>query len=109
LLNSTKIIMDTYHDNVDGNREFDKEVIIKPPVFIGKNVKIKNSTIGPYASIGDNSKIENTKINNSIIFNSVEINNSEIDNSIIGSNSKFEGSGTKIFLGDNSKSINDEM
>ena len=109
LLNSTKIIMDTYHDNVDENRIFDKEVIIKPPVFIGKNVKIQNSSIGPYVSIGNNSKIENTKINNSIIFNSVEINNSDIDNSIIGSNSKFEGSGSEIFLGDNSKSINNEV
>ena len=41
LLNSTKIIMDTYNDNVDENRVFEKEVIIKPPVFIGKNVKIQ--------------------------------------------------------------------
>jgi glucose-1-phosphate thymidylyltransferase len=109
LINSTKIIMDTYHDNAEEKRVFDKEVIIKPPVFIGKNVKIQNSSIGPYVSIGDNSKIENTKINNSIIFNSVEINNSDIDNSIIGSNTKFEGSGSEIFLGDNSKSINNEV
>ena len=108
LLNSTKIIMDTYHDNVEENRVFDKEVIIKPPAFIGKNVKIQNSTIGPYVSIGDNSKIKNTKINNSIIFNSVEINNSNLVNSIIGSNSIFEGSRSEIFLGDNSKSINNE-
>ena len=109
LLNSTKIIMDTYHDNVHENRVFDKEVIIKPPVFIGKNVKIQTSTIGPYVSIGDNSSIENTKINNSIIFKSVELNNSDLENSIIGSNSKFEGSGSEIFLGDNSKSINNEV
>jgi hypothetical protein len=39
----------------------------------------------------------------------VEINNSDIENSIIGSNSKFEGSGSEIFLGDNSKSINNEV
>ena len=109
LLNSTKIIMDSYHDNFDEKIVFDKEVIIKPPVFMGKNVKIQNSTIGPYVSIGDNSKIENTKINNSIIFNSVEINNSDIENSIIGSNSKFEGSGSEIYLGDNTKSINNEV
>ena len=88
---------------------YKRQVIINPPVFIGKNVKIQNSTIGPYVSIGDNSKIENTKINNSIIFNSVELNNSDIDNSIIGSNSKFEGSGSEIILGDNSKSINNEV
>ena len=46
------------------------------------------------------------QINNSIIFNSVEINNSNLVNSIIGSNSIFEGSRSEIFLGDNSKSIN---
>ena len=97
LLNSTKIIMDTYHNNFVENRVFDKKVIIKPPAFIGKNVKIQNSTIGPYVSIGDNSKIKNTKINNSIIFNSVEINNSNLVNSIIGSNSIFEGSRSEIF------------
>ena len=109
LLNSTKIIMDTYHNNFGQNRVFDKEVIIKPPAFIGKNVKIKNSTIGPYVSIGDNSKIKNTRINNSIIFNSVEISNSNLVNSIIGSNCIFEGSSSEIFLGDNSKSINNEV
>ena len=49
------------------------------------------------------------KINNSIIFKSVELNNSDLENSIIGSNSKFEGSGSEIFLGDNSKSINNEV
>ena len=53
--------------------------------------------------------VENTKINNSIIFKSVELNNSDLENSIIGSNSKFEGSGSEIFLGDNSKSINNEV
>ena len=101
--------MDTYHNNFGHNRVFDKEVIIKPPAFIGKNVKIKNSTIGPYVSIGDNSKIKNTRINNSIIFNSVEISNSNLVNSIIGSKSIFEGSSSEIFLGDNSKSINNEV
>lgn len=109
LINSTKIIMDSYHNNIENTEIYGKGVIIKPPVFIGKNVKIQNSTIGPYVSIGDNSLIENTKINNSIIFKSVEINNSDIDNSIIGSNSKYEGSGSEIFLGDNSKSISYEL
>tara|TARA_B100000900_G_scaffold412789_1_gene435283 strand:- start:4637 stop:5656 length:1020 start_codon:yes stop_codon:yes gene_type:complete len=109
LLNSAKVIMDNYHNNFEPNEIYDKEVIIKPPVYIGKNVTIQNSNIGPYVSIGDNCHIENTTVNNSIVFKSVKINNSNIDNSIIGSNSIYEGSDSNLYLGDNSKLINNDI
>jgi glucose-1-phosphate thymidylyltransferase len=43
------------------------------PIFIGKNVRIINSTIGPYTSIGDNCTIENSEVQSSIIMHSTEI------------------------------------
>lgn len=50
------------------------------PIFIGKNVKIINSTIGPYTSIGDNCVIENSEVQSSIVMHNTEI----IDSQTVG-------------------------
>ena len=45
--------------------------VIIEPCFIGKNVKITNSVIGPHVSIGDNSTIENSRLESCILANSM--------------------------------------
>src|SRR6185369_1322270 len=61
----------------------ENSVIIQPS-FVGENVDLKNSIIGPHASIGANSKIENSVVANSIIQTNCTIKNAIIDNSMIG-------------------------
>ena len=71
----------------------DNSVIIQP-CFIGPDVELKNSIVGPHVSIGENTKLENTVIKNSIVLEHSNVNNISAENSIIGNhveiNSKFK-------------------
>ena len=70
------------------------------PCYIGKNVVLKNSKIGPYASIGENSVVENSNISNSLIQSNVQITNATLDNAMIGNHAKYNGEFTSISIGD---------
>jgi len=73
------------------------------PCFIGQGVQIKNSVIGPYVSIGHNSKIENSVICNSIVQNNSVVSNVVIENSMLGSHVEYVAKKTELSLGDFSK------
>ncbi len=74
--------------------------VIIAPCFIDGNVVLKNSVIGPFASIGANVKISNSVISNSIIQNNTNIETAVIENSMIGSFVQFKGNATDLSLGD---------
>jgi len=63
------------------------------PCYIGENVRITNSVIGPHVSVGDNSIISNSKIENTIIRANTTIDSANIANSMIGSHVNYKGSG----------------
>lgn len=73
---------------------------IIPPCFIGENVTLTNSTIGPHVSIGDGTIIENSAIVNSIIQTNSVIKNAELGNSMIGNFSYFTGKSSDASIGD---------
>jgi glucose-1-phosphate thymidylyltransferase len=77
----------------------DNATIIQP-CFIGENVALKNSTVGPNVSIGKGSSIENTTIKNSLIQNNSKIRNANLDNAMVGSHAIFDGTFTSISIGD---------
>lgn len=70
------------------------------PCFIGENVVLKNSTIGPFVSLGDNSVVENTIIKNSLVQTHAVIKNAILDNGMIGNHAAFNGKFTSISIGD---------
>lgn len=77
----------------------DNSKIIQP-CFIGKNVILKNTTVGPFVSLGENSVVENSTIQNSLIQTNVNITNANLDNAMIGHNSKYNGKFTSVSIGD---------
>jgi len=86
------------------NRQYDfPGVKINYPVFIGENVKIENSVIGPYATINDNCNINNSKIENSIINANTSIDNSVLHESLVGENCKINNQSKKLYLGEYSE------
>ena len=109
LIDSAKKIMES-QIILDENNSFLKSgnVKITQPVFIGKNVKIKDSKIGPFVSIGDNTDISNSNIESTLIYKSVKVSNADIKNSILGAYSVYDGSNKEIFLGDYSQINNNE-
>lgn len=70
------------------------------PCFIGENVKLENSIIGPHVSIGHNSRILNSVIQNSVIQNDTFVKNAILSNSMLGSQVVFEGKMSDISVGD---------
>jgi glucose-1-phosphate thymidylyltransferase len=70
------------------------------PCFVGENVVLKNTTIGPFVSVGNNTIIENSIVKNSLIQTHTSIKNANLDNAMIGNHVKFDGNFTSISIGD---------
>ncbi len=70
------------------------------PVYIGENVKITNSVIGPYVSIEPDTDIENSVIENSIIYTNSRIKNVNITNSMVGNYVSISGKPDELSIGD---------
>jgi glucose-1-phosphate thymidylyltransferase len=87
------------NDLVSKDVELVNSEIIQP-CYIGKNVVLKNSKIGPYVSIGANSVVENSTISNSLIQSDVQITNATLDNAMIGNHAKYNGAFTSVSIGD---------
>ncbi len=71
-------MLDQHHFN-NQSIDHDCRSCLIPPVWLGKNVKIKNAMIGPYVSIGDHTVIENAKISHSIVQKNAQVKNAIID------------------------------
>jgi glucose-1-phosphate thymidylyltransferase len=86
-----------------------KGVKIVEPVFVHESAEVRDSTIGPYASIGAGCKISGSRIEDSIIEAGCEIMDSALKGSLIGRQAKVRGRGGKEFLtlniGDNSSVV----
>lgn len=70
------------------------------PCFIGENVVLKNTTVGPFVSIGSNSIIENSTVKNSLIQTNNVIKNAKLDNAMIGNHVRYDGNFETISIGD---------
>jgi len=77
-----------------------KNSVLIEPVYLGENVEIDNAVIGPYVSVGDNSKISESRIQNSIIQKDSQIKNANLANSMLGNFVTFEGKATDLSVGD---------
>jgi glucose-1-phosphate thymidylyltransferase len=74
--------------------------IIKPPCFIGENVSISDSVIGPHVSVGKDTIIQNSIITNSIIQENSNLNDANLDNSMVGSFVDYKGKLWELSIGD---------
>lgn len=77
-----------------------ENAVIIPPCFIGENVILKNSVVGPHVSLGDNSVIENSIVENCIIQNNAQINNAVMNNSMLGQFTKVKGKTLDLSISD---------
>ena len=73
---------------------------IIPPVYLGDNVKITGSVIGPHVSIGNDSSVEDSIIKDSLIQTNSVVKNAHLNNSMLGNFINFEGSSDDLSLGD---------
>lgn len=74
--------------------------VIIEPCFIGKDVVLTDSVVGPYVSIGNGSTVTRSIIGNSIIQKDTHIRHQIIRNSMIGNSVDFRGLPMEVNLGD---------
>lgn len=74
--------------------------VIIQPVYLGENVKIINSVVGPYVSIGDNTEIKNSRIRNTIVQTSTLVDNANLENSMLGNFVTLKLSSSDLSIGD---------
>ncbi len=78
--------------------------VIIPPCYIGENVQIENSVVGPFTSVGDGSKLVHCLAKNSIIRDNVHLKEAGIDNSLVGNHVHYKGQLNDLSIGDYSTS-----
>ncbi len=76
--------------------------VVIPPVFVGVDVAITTSVIGPDVSIGDHSVIERSVIADSIIGEHARVTDVVLKGSLVGQFATVENRPRKIYLGDHS-------
>jgi glucose-1-phosphate thymidylyltransferase len=74
--------------------------VILEPCFIGDDVVIENSVVGPYVSVGSKTKITNSRVINSIIQTNSKISNAILENSMLGNFVNFETKPLDLSVGD---------
>ena len=74
--------------------------VVVSPCFIGDNVVIENSVVGPYVSIGESTEIRDSRISNSIIQKNTKVSKSVLENSLVGNFVSVEGKAMDLSLGD---------
>jgi glucose-1-phosphate thymidylyltransferase len=90
-LDTNKLLLEKIGTQV--NKYTGTQVKVIDPSFIDATAEISNSTIGPYASIGANCKIENSQIAESIIEAGCEIKDAALSRSLIGKQAKVKARG----------------
>ncbi len=73
---------------------------IIPPCYIGEDVILRNTTIGPHVSIGNGCTIEDSTIKNSLVQTQTVIKNANLHNAMIGNNAIYDGNFTTVSIGD---------
>jgi glucose-1-phosphate thymidylyltransferase len=84
---------------VSANAKMENATII-PPCYIGEDVVIINSTVGPNVSLGKASHVVDSEIKNSLVQTHAHIRNAKLDNAMIGNHASFDGNFTSISIGD---------
>ena len=95
-------LQDSDEELISKNATNEDSKIIEP-CYIGEGAIIRNSTVGPFVSIGKNTVIEDSIIKNSIIQTETVIRNANLENAMIGNHAIFDGKFTNVSIGDYSE------
>jgi len=79
------------------------DVVIIPPVYIADSARIKNSIIGPNATIDSDVVVNDSLVRDSIIGSGASIQNSLLEGSIVGQNAQLKGSFKRVNAGDSTE------
>lgn len=81
--------------------------VLIPPVYLGEQVVIKNTVLGPYVSVGDHTQIKDARIHNSIIQTHSTISYATLGNSMLGNHVELTGKSLEVSIGDHTTITHD--
>ena len=81
---------------------FDNSIIIHP-VHIGPGCDLSNSIVGPYVTLGANTKLDHAIVADSIIGDYATIHDIVLRNSVVGSDASIGGLRQSLNIGDNTE------
>lgn len=76
------------------------DTVIIPPCYIGDNVIIEQSVVGPHVSLGSGTVVRGSVVRNSIIQQQSTLLNAVIQDAMIGSHANYTGRAKDVSLGD---------
>jgi len=100
-LDTSAVITEKEFEGIEEHRFPTTKII--PPVYIGDNVALEHSVIGPYASVGNGTSIQNSVVEKSIILDESTISDSYLHRATIGNYVEARKVNGKVHLGDHSK------
>jgi glucose-1-phosphate thymidylyltransferase len=77
-----------------------KNSIVLEPCYVGPDVQIVNSVVGPHVSVGSGTTINNSRITKAIIQSGSKIENAVLENSMLGNSVQYLGKAKDVSLGD---------
>jgi glucose-1-phosphate thymidylyltransferase len=77
-----------------------EDSIVIPPSYVSPTAKVRNSIVGPYVSIADNTTIVNSIVKDSIISDGSTIEDSMLQGSLIGNDAHVKGTFERLNVGD---------
>ena len=80
-----------------------KGAVIIPPVFIGDDVTIKRSVIGPNVTVATNTIVKDSVVKDSIVSDGAIVEKSLLNKSIIGNNAVVRGNFVTLNVGNSSE------
>lgn len=84
---------------VSASARVENSIIIEP-CFLGENVVVKNSVIGPHVSLEAGAVVEDSRIVNCIIGTQSVVKNASLENSMLGKNVTYVEKPKELSLGD---------
>ena len=98
-VNTNQRVLATYGNEVSAKAVIESATIVEP-CCIADGVKITNSIVGPYVSVGEGTKISNSVVSNSIIQTNSVLANVNITNSMVGNSVKMQKVAEELSVGD---------
>ena len=92
-------VLKTEGERLEGTYTNNNSTVI-PPCYIADGVEIHNSTIGPFVSIGPETRIENSTIENSMIQSNCVLSGVKLKDAMLGNHVKYNGDFSVVSLGD---------
>ncbi len=102
LIESNATLLKKYGGYINKNIQIENSIIL-PPVSIGAGCIIKNSVIGPHASIDANAQVHFSIVKESIIGSYTYLYEVLLDSSLIGSDASVKGLSRSLNIGDNTE------